>query len=186
MTTPMKLLLAAGTLAATFGLAAPAQAGVSWSIGINAPIGPGVALGTVISGGRGGYAVLPVYSPSPVVYEPEPVYAPPPVVYEPPVYAPPIIAAPVYYGPPAVVYAPARPYYGPTYRPNYRPYYRPYASYYRPPVVRPPVYRPVLRAAAVIRPGHPDWHRDHDGRDRGHHYPPVAQARGGRGDRDVR
>ena len=73
---------------------------VHWSVGIQAPIAPGVALGTVISN-RG---VLPVVAPvvAPPVYVPAPVVvAPPPVVYAPPVYAP-VYAAPVYA--PRVVY----------------------------------------------------------------------------------
>jgi hypothetical protein len=88
--------IALGALAAF--AAAPAMAGgVNWSIGINAPILPGVALGTVISSGhhRGFPAVapLPQYAPVPVAYVPPPVYVEPAPVYSPPVaYAP----APVY------------------------------------------------------------------------------------------
>jgi hypothetical protein len=72
-------VIAAGALFA----AASANAGTSWSVGINVP---GVAGG--------------VADPGPVSYEP----APPPVYYRPPppVYRP----APVYYGPPAPVYYP--------------------------------------------------------------------------------
>jgi hypothetical protein len=95
-----------------------AQAGVSWSIGINAPIAPGVHVGTVIGGGHGPR----YYAPAPVVYAP--VYAPRRVVYAPPpVYVPPPVYAPVVYGPPAVVVAP-------------RPVYR----HYRAPVVVRPGY----------------------------------------------
>lgn len=71
---------------------------VSWSVGIHAPVGPGVSVGTVISN----RAVVPVVT--------APVYAPPPVVYAPPpvVYAPPVVVpAPVVYAP-APVYAPYR------------------------------------------------------------------------------
>lgn len=79
------------------GLAAPAQAGVSWSIGIDAPLAPGVHVGTVIGGGAAPryYAPAPVYAPPPPVYVAPPVYAPAPVVYAP---------RPVYYAPRPVVY----------------------------------------------------------------------------------
>jgi len=111
-------LISAIPFAAVLAAAAvsvPAQAGVSWSIGINAPIAPGVHVGTVIGAGH----VPRYYAPAPVVYAPRPVvYAPRPVVYAPPVYMPPPVYAPVFYGPPAVVVAP-------------RPVYR----YYRAPVV---------------------------------------------------
>ncbi len=138
-------------------LAMPARAGVSWSIGINAPIAPGVSIGTVIGHGH----VPRYYAPAPVVYAPPPVvYAPPPVVYAPPpppvvyapapvvvapppVYAPAVVAAPVVYGPPAVVVAP-------------RPVYRGY----RAPVVVRPVYGEP----------HRDWDRGHGG------YGPMGQA----------
>jgi hypothetical protein len=98
---PLAALLAAAALST------PAQAGVSWSIGINAPIAPGVQVGTVIGGGPAHhhhrhhhrhyrpapvvyappvYVAPPVYAPAPVVYAPRPVYyAPRPVVYRPPV-----------------------------------------------------------------------------------------------------
>jgi hypothetical protein len=108
-------VFAAIAAAAAFSL--PAHAGVSWSVGINAPIAPGVAVGTVIAGGHVPryYAPAPVYyAPAPVVYAPPPVYVAPPVVYAPrPVFYP----RPVVYGPPVVV-AP-------------RPVYR----YYRAPVI---------------------------------------------------
>ena len=63
--------------------AASANAGVSWSIGINAP---------------GYYAPEPVYVAPPPYYAPPPLYyAAPPTYYRPaPVYSP----APGYYGPP--------------------------------------------------------------------------------------
>ena len=108
----IKILPVAAVLAAA-AFALPAQAGVSWSIGINAPIAPGVQVGTVIGGGH----VPRYYGPAPVVYAP--VYTPPPVVYVPP----PPVYAPVVYGPPAVVVAP-------------RPVYR----YYRAPVIVRPGY----------------------------------------------
>jgi hypothetical protein len=86
--------------AALVGAAGTAQAGdVSWSVSINAPVAPGVTVGTVISDGYRHHAPV-VYAPAPVVY------APPPVVYTPPprvVYAPP----PVYVTPaPRVVVRP--------------------------------------------------------------------------------
>jgi hypothetical protein len=91
--------LGLAAVAITAWCAAPAHAAdVHWSIGIHAPIGPGVALGTVISDRR--YA--PVWVPPPPVVYPAPVvYAPPPVVYAPPrvVYAPaPVAYAPVWVG----------------------------------------------------------------------------------------
>ncbi|HEX7383077.1 MAG TPA: hypothetical protein VF291_02110 [Burkholderiaceae bacterium] len=73
---------------AALGLAAAAaQAHVQWSIGIDAPLAPGVALGTVVSNGP--LYAAPVYvQPAPVVYAPAPVvYAPAPVYVAPrPVY----------------------------------------------------------------------------------------------------
>lgn len=90
---PLAACLGAG------GLALPAHAGVNWSIGISAPIAPGVQIGTVIDGGHRHHHHRP-----PVAYVPAPViYAPPPAV----VYAPPVYAAPVVYAPPRVVYRPA-------------------------------------------------------------------------------
>jgi hypothetical protein len=86
-------------VAATLCLAAAgAQArDVYWSVGINAPLHPGVSVGTVISN-------APVYRPTPIfysepVYYPEPVYVrPAPVVYVPqPVYLPQrVVYAPVW------------------------------------------------------------------------------------------
>lgn len=93
-------LISAAALLAAAALSTPAQAGVSWSIGINAPIAPGVHVGTVIGGGGHHryhrpapvvyappvYVAPPVYAPAPVVYAPRPVYyAPRPVVYRAPV-----------------------------------------------------------------------------------------------------
>jgi hypothetical protein len=146
-------LLRIAPFAAALAVAAfsvPAQAGVSWSVGINAPIAPGVVVGTVIGGGH----APRYYAPAPVVYAPPPVYVRPPVVYAPPpVYAPPIYAEPVVYGPPPVIMAP-------------RPVYR----YYRPPV--------IVRPGYGYYPHH-DWdHHDHDhDHDRDHGRP--GPGRGG-------
>ncbi|HSB99978.1 MAG TPA: hypothetical protein VLE45_08690 [Burkholderiaceae bacterium] len=94
-----RTLMAVGTLAAL--AAGPAHAtNVAWSVGIQAPIGPGVSVGTVITNGIPVVAA-PVYVPPPVVM-PAPVYAPP--VYAPPVYAQPVYAQPVFV--PRVVYGP--------------------------------------------------------------------------------
>jgi len=86
-------------IAATLVLAgAGAQArDVYWSIGINAPLQPGVSVGTTISN-------APVYQAAPVYA----YYPPAPVVYAEPVYLP----APVYVRPAPVVYLP-QPYYVP-------------------------------------------------------------------------
>lgn len=85
------------SLLAAAAISTPAQAGVGWSIGIDAPIAPGMHVGTVIGGG--GHH-RPHYRPAPVVYAPPvyvapPVYAPAPVVYAP---------RPVYYQPRPVAY----------------------------------------------------------------------------------
>jgi hypothetical protein len=73
-------LALAGTLAAG---AARAGSNVQWSIGINAPLAPGVAIGTVVSSGPG-YYPQPVYAaPAPVVYAPAPVYVAPRPIYLP-------------------------------------------------------------------------------------------------------
>ena len=92
-------------IAATLVVAAAgAQArDVYWSVGINAPLQPGVTIGTVISN-------APAYRPAPVYYEPAQIYYPAaPVVYAEPVYYRP---APVFVRPAPVVYLP-RPYYAP-------------------------------------------------------------------------
>ena len=88
-----RTLMAVGATAAL--AAGPAHASdVHWSVGIQAPIGPGVAVGTVISSGYGvPVSAPPVYVPAPVVYAPPPIYGPP--VYAPPVYLPRLA-----YGPP--------------------------------------------------------------------------------------
>jgi hypothetical protein len=111
--TKTRLIAAAAVMAGTLCAGAAQASNVSWSIGINAPIGPGASIGTVISGG----APMPVvYAPAPVVYTPPPpvyvapapvVYTPPPVVYRPapvvvepvPVYVPRrVVMAPVWFG----------------------------------------------------------------------------------------
>jgi hypothetical protein len=84
---------------------------VYWSVGINAPLQPGVSVGTVISN-------APVYQPAPVYYQPASV------VYAEPVYVP----APVYVRPAPVVYLP-QPYYVPRrviYSPGWAPPHRGY------------------------------------------------------------
>jgi len=106
MTTNAQRKALIGATVALVGLlaagAAEAGTNVQWSIGINAPLAPGVALGTVVSNGPG-------YYPAPVYVQPAPVvYAPAPVVYAPPVYAAP---RPVYVHPrPAYVYEQPVPY----------------------------------------------------------------------------
>jgi len=79
-----RTLMAFGATAALAAGSAHATS-VHWSVGIQAPIAPGVSVGTVISNGH----TLPV--PVPVVVAP-PVYLPAPVVYAPP----PVVVAPVY------------------------------------------------------------------------------------------
>ena len=100
--------------------------GVHWSIGIQVPIAPGVAVGTVITNGYGFPVVAPLLAPpvvvvpAPVVYGP-PVYAAP--VYPAPVYGPPIYATRVVYGGP--VWVGGRRAYGPAYRHPYLGVWRP-------------------------------------------------------------
>ena len=93
-----RTLMAVGTLAALAAGSAHA-ADVHWSVGINAPIAPGVAVGTVIS--NHGVWPVPVMAPAPVYLPAPPVYGPP--VYGPPVYAAPVYAPPVVYGAPVWV-----------------------------------------------------------------------------------
>ena len=98
-----RTLMAVGTLAALAAGSAHA-ADVHWSVGINAPIAPGVAVGTVIS--NHGVWPVPVMAPAPVYLPAPPVYGPPvygPSVYGPPVYAAPVYAPPVVYGAPVWV-----------------------------------------------------------------------------------
>ena len=94
---------------AALGFGAAANAGVSWSVGINAP---GISVG--VANPRVYYP--PAYYP-PAYYAPPAVYAPPPVYYRP--------APPVYYRPPAVVYRPPLRYYAPA------PVYYAPSGYYR-------------------------------------------------------
>jgi hypothetical protein len=95
------LLTAMLAVAASLTVASAQARDVSWSIGISAPLQPGINIGTVISNAPA-YRAMPVYEPAPVVYA-EPVYLPAPVIYLPqPVYAPPRVV----YAPRGVVYAP--------------------------------------------------------------------------------
>ena len=107
--TKTRLIAAAALSTALF--AGAARAGdVNWSIGIQAPIGPGASIGTVFSNRHVSSVIV---APAPVVYAPAPVvYGPPRVVYqpEPVVYEP----APVYYAPPPV-YVPRRVAYAPVW-----------------------------------------------------------------------
>lgn len=139
----------AATLAVA-ALSAPAHAGVSWSVGINAPIAPGVHVGTVIGNGHARY-----YAPAPVVYAPPPVYVAPPVVYAPP---PPVYVAPrpVYVAP--VVYAPRR-------------------VYYRAPVVIHRPYPPVQNWHPTRPGGHVNWPQGGGNPGHGPYRPTAAQAR---------
>lgn len=115
-----RTLMAIGATAA-LAVGSAHAANVYWSVGINAPVAPGVAVGTVISNGVPVAPVVapPVYLPAPI-YTPAPVYAPSPVVYAP---------SPVVYAPAPVVYAP-RVVYGPpvwvggrwVHHPVHRPY----------------------------------------------------------------
>jgi hypothetical protein len=67
---------------------------VFWSVGINAPIQPGVSFGTVFSN-------APHYQPAPVYYQPAPVVYVEPVYYQP---APLVYLPQPYYAPRRVVY----------------------------------------------------------------------------------
>lgn len=92
------MIVKSALVATTLALAAAgAQAsGMFWSIGINAPLQPGVSIGTVFSN-------VPAYPVAPAYYQPAPV-----VYTEPAYYAP----APVFVRAAPVVYLP-RPYYAP-------------------------------------------------------------------------
>jgi hypothetical protein len=133
--TPFAAVLAAAAVSL------PAHAGgVNWSVGISAPIAPGVAIG--IGAGHPGYRHGYGYvRPAPVVYAPARVYLPPPVVYAPP----PVYAAPVVYAPRPVYVAPRPVLYGPpvVVRPGH------YHHHHR----RAPVYGPVaqVRGDVVMR-----------------------------------
>lgn len=76
-------VLATLALAGTLAAGAARASDVYWSIGLNAPLHPGVSIGTVISNSPGyGY-----YRPAPIYYAPAPVYYGPPAYYQPaPVY----------------------------------------------------------------------------------------------------
>jgi hypothetical protein len=88
--------------AALVMITAGAQArDVYWSVGINAPLQPGVSVGTVFSN-------APVYQPAPVYYQPAPVIYAEPAYYPQPVYVQPRM---VYA--PQPVYLPQRVVYGP-------------------------------------------------------------------------
>ena len=79
---PLLKLAAVGAVAASaLFAAASANAGASWSVGIDLP---GVAVGVAEPGPVHYYQPAPVYSaPAPVYYEPAPraYYRPPPPVY---------------------------------------------------------------------------------------------------------
>ncbi len=100
----MTVVTATGAVLAalTLSAAAPANAGVSLSIGLNLPIAPGVRLGGVITNRPWGPAFVarpaPYYYPAPVYYD-VPVVYPAPVAYFPPRRV-------VYGGPRRVIYAP--------------------------------------------------------------------------------
>jgi hypothetical protein len=133
-------------IGATAALAAgPAHAGnVHWSVGIQAPIAPGVAVGTVFSNWHG-----PVLAP---IVAPPPVVLPAPVVVAPPVYAAPVYAAPVYAPP---VYAPRVVYGAPVWvggRWGHRPVHRhPYPGVWRPGFDQRPAPVPGRRPGREIR-----------------------------------
>ena len=80
---------------------------VFWSVGISAPLQPGVSVGTVFSNAPVYHSAPVYYQPAPVVYA-EPAYYPQPVYYPQPAYYP----QPVYY-PQGVIYAPQRGVYAP-------------------------------------------------------------------------
>jgi len=148
---PSKPWLAALALAGVLaGTAAHAGTNVYWSVGIQAPIHPGVTIGTVVSNLPAPvYVPAPVYAPAPVVV-PAPVIVPAPVVYAPPVYVA-----------PRPVYAQPRPVY-----------VHPQPVYVAP---RPVVIRP---APGVLPPGwkrHDHDRRWHRRGDEGR-YGPVAYA----------
>jgi len=137
---------AAAALAATTAHAAS----VHWSIGIQAPIAPGVAVGTVITNGHGFPVVAPVFAPhavvvpAPVVYAPS-IYAPPayaPAGYPAPLYGPPIYAPRVVVGPP--VWVGGRWARGPVHR-------HPYPGVWRPGFDHRAVPVPVRRPGREIR-----------------------------------
>jgi|GEM_PF-740190 len=98
-----RTLMAVGATAA-LAVGSAHASDVHWSVGIQAPIAPGVSVGTVITNRHAFPVVAPVLVAAPPVYVPAPVvYAPPPVVYAPPVYGPPVYAPRVVYGAPVWV-----------------------------------------------------------------------------------
>jgi hypothetical protein len=80
-----KILLASLAVAGSLAAGAARASDVYWSIGLSAPIHPGVSIGTVISnspGYRGYVRPAPIYyAPAPVYYAPPPVYVAPAPVY---------------------------------------------------------------------------------------------------------
>ena len=135
----LRLTPFAAVLAASAACLPAHAGGVNWSVGISAPIAPGVAIG--IGAGHPGYRYGYGYvRPAPVVYAPPPVYLPPPVVYAPP----PPVYAPVVYAPRPVYVAPRPVIYGPPVmvRPGYYHHHR-----------HAPVYGPVaqVRGDVVMR-----------------------------------
>ena len=137
------LQLSAAVLSVAGLLAMPAHAGdVQWSVGINAPMPSGVAVGTVISSSP--LRPAPVYVSPPGV-----VYVPPPPVYvsPPPLYVP---RPPAYVAPPPIYFAPP-----PVYTPA--PVYVPAAPRY---LVPPVVYGPPVQRHPHGWRGHQGhWHR---------------------------
>lgn len=129
-----QLLGIALVLAAGLGAAGAHAGNVQWSVGIQAPLAPGVVVDTVFGNAPRGYYAPPVVYAQPVYAQPvyeEPVYLPAPVYRAPrPVYMP----APVYWDQP--VYAPRRIVYQPVAAPYYRQrhghyYGQPYGQQYR-------------------------------------------------------
>jgi hypothetical protein len=107
MKTSRSIWIAAAASALVLATASARASDVSWSVGIQAPVGPGVSVGTMISNRSYGPVAPVIYPPAPVVYAaPTPVYVPPPVYVPAPVYTP----APVLL--PAPVYTPRRVVYG--------------------------------------------------------------------------
>jgi hypothetical protein len=107
MISSSKFLAALAVAGATVSGTAQAGGNVYWSIGIDAPLGGGASVGTVISN-------APAYGPAPVYVQPAPVYVPPPVYVRPApvVYAPPVYVAPSpVYVQPRPVYVQPRPIY---------------------------------------------------------------------------
>lgn len=153
-----KVVLASVVLAGVLGATgARAASNVYWSIGIQAPIDAGVALGTVISNAPPPRPA-PVYvQPAPVVYAPAPVYVQPrPVYYQPrPVYVHP---RPEYVHPRLVYVRPVPIAYGGWARAAYR---HPYGH-----DAGPRAYRRDDRRGGESWPGRADAHGPRDGRGR--------------------